>query len=79
MYITKHHVHSLSPATYMLLRGTQPCPGRMVACREGLTKGHCLQEPSQKTLPPPPPTSSGLEARERVLRYLNSGLEKENY
>lgn len=27
----------------------------------------------------PPPTSSGLEARERVLRYLNSGLEKENY
>lgn len=30
----------------------RPCPGRMVACREGLTKGHCLQEPSQKTLLP---------------------------
>lgn len=63
------------PETSVLHRGTQVCPDRTVACREGLTEDHYLQGPPHKLYPPAP---SGLEARERVLRYLNIGLVK-NY
>lgn len=52
MYITKNHVHSLSPATYMLLRGTQAMSWQNGSLQGGTNKGPLPTGTISKNLTP---------------------------
>ena len=74
MCIMKLCAQSLSPAIYMLFRGSQSCPGRMGAFGGGTDRGPLSAGATSKTLSFSSFIRTG--SQEKSSQYLNTELVK---